>query len=393
MMKSNMFTIIKKEFARFFGDKRMVFSTILLPGLIIYVLYTLMGNVMSSQLISADDFVAECYVVNMPQELQSVMEELPAKWKVATNKETEGILESLAGKETDMLMIFPEEFMKQMNAYDVTSGEAAPNVEIYYNSSKPESADIYTMTVSLLQAFETSVTNKFDLNAGTVRYDMASEKDMTGQIFAMLLPMLLMIFLFSGCLSVAPESIAGEKERGTVATLLVTPMKRSSLAMGKIISLSCIALLSGLSSFMGTMLSLPNMMGTASGVDASYYQVKDYALLLGVILSTVLLLVSLISCISAFAKSIKEAAGLCSPLNILTMVVSLVPMMGSEDLKKIGMFFVPILNSVLCMNAIFSFEANTLHVILTIMANVMYAGVLTFVLTRIFNSEKAMFSK
>ena len=116
-------------------------------------------------------------------------------------------------------------------------------------------------------------------------------------------------------------------------------------------------------------------------------------MLLGVILSTVLLLVSLISCISALAKSIKEAAGLCSPLNILTMVVSLVPMMGGDDLKKIGMFFVPILNSVLCMNAIFSFEVNVMHVVLTIVANVLYTGLLTFVLTRIFNSERAMFSK
>lgn len=283
--------------------------------------------------------------------------------------------------------------MEQMNSYDVTSGTAAPNVEIYYNSSKPESADIRSMLVSLFSSYEASITNKFDVNAGTIKYDMASDRDMTGQIFAMMLPMLLMIFLFSGCLSVAPESIAGEKERGTIATLLVTPMKRSSLAVGKIVSLSCIALLSGLSSFIGTMLSMPNLMGAAGGLDTSFYTVGDYALLLGVILSTVLLLVSLISCISAFAKSIKEAAGLCSPLNILTMVVSLVPMMGTEDLKKLGMFFVPILNSVLCMNAIFSFEVNVMHVVLTIVANVLYAGALTFVLTRIFNSESAMFSK
>ena len=392
-MKSNMMTIIKKEFARFFGDKRMVISTILVPGLMIYILYTLMGNIMTSQWTSADDFVAECYVQNMPAELEPMLEQLPADWQSVGSSEILGIQEKLAEKATDMLVIFPENFMEKMYSYDVTGGTPAPNVEIYYNSSKPESADIRSMLVNLLEAYEASVTNKFDLNAGTTKYDMASERDMTGQIFAMMLPMLLMIFLFSGCLSVAPESIAGEKERGTIATLLVTPMKRSSLAVGKIVSLSCIALLSGLSSFIGTMLSMPNLMGAAGGLDTSYYTVSDYAMLLGVILSTVLLLVALISCISAFAKSIKEAAGLCSPLNILTMVVSLVPMMGSDDLKKIGMFFVPILNSVLCMNAIFSFEVNVMHVVLTILANVVYAGALTFVLTRIFNSESAMFSK
>lgn len=70
-------------------------------------------------------------------------------------------------------------------------------------------------------------------------------------IFSSMLPMLLMIFLFTGCMSVAPESIAGEKERGTIATLLVTPVKRSHIAIGKIIALSIIALLSGISSTLG----------------------------------------------------------------------------------------------------------------------------------------------
>jgi ABC-type Na+ efflux pump permease subunit len=59
----------------------------------------------------------------------------------------------------------------------------------------------------------------------------------------MILPFLILSFLFSGCLAVTPESIAGEKERGTIATLLVTPIKRRELAIGKIISLSILATL------------------------------------------------------------------------------------------------------------------------------------------------------
>lgn len=152
-------------------------------------------------------------------------------------------------------------------------------------------------------------------------------------------------------------------------------------------------MLSGLSSFIGTMLSLPSLMGSTSGLDTSYYTMKDYLLLLGVILSTVLVLVSLISIISAFAKSIKEASSTCSPLTILTIVVSLVPMMGGDMLKNLGMFFLPILNSVLCMNSIFSFQTEVTQVIVTIGMNLVYAGAMTFGLTRIFNSEKAMFSK
>ena len=71
---------------------------------------------------------------------------------------------------------------------------------------------------------------------------------------AMIMPMLMVSFLFSGSMGVAPEAIAGEKERGTMATLLVTPINRAHIAIGKILSLSVIALLSGLSSFLGVIL-------------------------------------------------------------------------------------------------------------------------------------------
>ncbi len=392
-MKSNMMTIVKKEFARFFGDKRMVFTTIFMPGLMIYILYTLMGNIMTKQFTAEDNYVAVGYVQNMPAEMEPMLEQFSVEWQDVTASETEGIRNAMTAKEADILVVFPENFMEVMGTYDVTSSAVAPNVEIYYNSAKPESAEIRSALVAMFNAYEASITNKFDVNAGSTKYDCASDKDMTGQMFALLLPMLLMNFLFSGCISVAPESISGEKERGTIATLLVTPMKRSSLALGKIISLSTISLLSGLSSFVGTMLSMPKLMGAAGGLDASYYTMGDYALLLGVILSTVLLIVALISVISAFAKSIKEASGICSPLMILTIVVSLVPMMGADILHSVGMHFVPILNSVLCMNAIFSFEVNTLNVLVSILSNIVYAGLLTLVLTRVFNSEKAMFSK
>ena len=391
-MKNNTLTIIKKEFARFFGDKRMVFTTVLMPGLLVYIMYTLMGNIMTSQFTSAENFVASGYVQNMPTELEPMLNQLPVEWQAVDASKIAAIQTDLAEKEADLLVLFPESFMEIINTYEVTSQTPAPNIEIYYNSAKPESAEVNALLIALLESYESALTNRFDINAASADYDLATEQDVTGQMFSMLLPMLLMTFSFSSCISVAPEAIAGEKERGTIATLLVTPMKRSSLALGKIISLSCIALLSGLSSFLGTMLSLPVLMGAAN-LDTSFYTMKDYALLLGVILSTVLLLVAFISLISAFAKSIKEASTTCSPLTILTMVVSLVPMMGADILDKTGMFFVPVLNSVLCMNNIFSFNANILNIAIAIGSNIIYAGLLTFLLTRVFNNEKAMFSK
>lgn len=392
-MKKDMMIIIKKEFARFFGDKRVVFTTILMPGLLIYLIYSFMGTGMRKQLDTDDGYVAAAYVQNMPEEFAPVLSELSAEWNPVSGEELEGIKTAIREKEADVLVIFPEDFIARTAAYEVTGGESAPNVEIYYNSTEAESEKLYSLLTEILNGYEASLANKLDINAGEGVYDLASEKDVTGQIFAMLLPMLLMTFMFTGCSAVAPESIAGEKERGTIATLLVTPMKRSSLALGKIISLSGIAILSGLSSFLGTMLSLPNLMGgEESGMDVSVYMISDYLLLLGIIFTTVLVMVALISIVSAFAKSIKEASTAVAPLMVVVMLISLTPMFGSGE-KSLGVFFIPLYNSVQSIHGIFSFTYQPLQVGITILVNLLSAGLFTWVLTRMFNNEKFMFSK
>ncbi len=394
-MKKDILTIIKKEFARFFGDKRMVFTTILMPGILIYVMYSFMGEGMMSQFDTDDTYVARAYVQNLPNELEAPFDSLSAEWTEVDAAGAEDIKVKLQEKEADVLVVFPENFTEDVAAYDVSTGAAAPNVGIYYNSTESESSKIYSMINQMLVDYEASMANKLDVNAGEEAYDCASDKDITGQIFSMMLPMLLMIFMFSGCMSLAPEAIAGEKERGTMATLLVTPMKRSALALGKIISISVISLLSGISSFLGTMLSLPKLMGGESnGVDMNVYVASDYALLLGLILSTVLLLVAILSVVSAYAKSIKEAGTYMSPIMMLVMGVSLVPMFaGTNTTKSLVNFFVPILNSVQCFHGIFAFSYEPIQIVITMVINLAVAGILTFVLTKMFNSEKVMFSK
>ena len=69
-MRKDMLTIIKKEFARFFGDKNLFFTTVIMPGLVIYIMYTIMGQGMMKQFMADDTYVADAYVVNLPDELK-----------------------------------------------------------------------------------------------------------------------------------------------------------------------------------------------------------------------------------------------------------------------------------------------------------------------------------
>lgn len=291
-------------------------------------------------------------------------------------------------------MVFPENFEADVLAYDsMTATTPAPQVALYYNSADTESTACYQIMASVLDGYEASMANKFDVNSGDEEYDLASKEDSTGQIFSMMLPMLLMIFLFSGCMAIAPESIAGEKERGTIATLLVTPMKREQLAMGKIISLGIIGLLSGISSFVGTMLSLPKLMGTESNaMDASVYSVTDYILLLLVILTTVLVLVGALAVISAFAKTVKEAGSMIMPLMVVVMVISVTSMLGSGAPKEFYWYLIPFYNSVQGMTGIFDFSYSGINIVACLVSNLIYTGILSVVLAKMFGSEKIMYS-
>lgn len=394
MKQNGILAIMRKELARFFSDKRMVVS-ILLPGVLIYVMYSFMGQAMGSLYGVEEDYVPTVQVVHLPDSVAGLVEtgggfnllEVDASAVVEAQS-------AVTDQTLDLLAVFPEDFDQAVAAYTPDSGQPAPNVALYYNTASTASQSAYMLLTSLLDGYEAQLANKFDINAGDKVYDLATEEDTAGTYFASLMPLLLMIFLYSGCVAVAPESIAGEKERGTIATMLITPIRRGDIAIGKILALALIALLSGASSAIGTVLALPKLMGAASdGLSANIYGVQDYLLLAAVILSTVVLLVTLISILSAFAKTVKEAQAYVMPLMILVMVLGVTAMFGGGAKTELWYYLIPLYNSVQCMVGVFSFSTVMAGVATALVANVIYTVLGVFVLARMFNSEKIIFSR
>lgn len=385
-----MAAIIKKEFARFFLDRRMLLTTVILPGLLIYVVYTIIGSFVSGLAGGAGAYSVA--VRNMSDYLSPVFGQSEV-FEISDATESDDYYKDMVSSgELDIYVIFPESFDADITEIVAGGGDSSPNVEIYYNSSNDNSSAAYSAFVGVLDAFEESISNVFDVNAGSADYDL-SQTSAANYILSAIVPMVLLVMLFSGCMAVAPESIAGEKERGTFATMLVTPVKRSHIAVGKIISLSCISLLSGMSSFLGLIMSLPNLMGgVIGGIDLSMFNAGHYFMMLGVMLATVLLLVAAISCISALAKSVKEANSYVGPLNIIVMVVGLLSsFVGSSGSPF--MYLIPVYNSAMLVTDVMALAASPLNFIITLVSNIVYAGLLVFLLTRMFNSEKIMFNK
>ena len=384
--------VFKKELKRYFTDKRMLMGLIL-PGLLIFLIYSLMGEFMMDMVAPSNEY--NIAIVNNPLEFRSLQE--VEGWIINVDniklEDKEENIAKLKEEELDLIIIYEEDFYDKMMSYDGNSSMAAPNIEIYFDSASTNSAMIYEYYQAAFQSIESSLVNKFNINSLGDIYDVSSLEDMTAQIMTMILPFLFVTLLFSGCMSVCSESIAGEKERGTIATLLVTPVKRSYLAIGKVVALSVTALVSAVSSFIGLMASLPKLMGGELDFSTSVYDLGTYISLLVVIISTVLIFTVILTMISTFAKSVKEASSYAIPVMIIVMVCGFGNFMSTTASSNPLLYLIPIFNSVQCITGVLSMSVDPLCFVVAIVANLIYFSLGIFILTRMFNSEKIMFQK
>ncbi len=303
-------------------------------------------------------------------------------------------IEMVELKALDLLIVYSPDFDAEVAAYDASSGTKAPQIEVYYNSSNTESSTYYNVVSELYAGYEATMTNKFDVNGDmNKQYDLATEEDMFASILGGLIPMLLIMMMISSCMSLTGDAIAGEKERGTIATLLATPVSRTSIAIGKILSISVMALMSAAVTCAALMASLPKLVAGMGDVSiANMLGVTDYVVLFAVVITTQLMIVSIFSVISAVAKTIKEAGGYSTPIYIVSILVAVYAgYMGAR--KNLYMFTIPIYNSAMILTEMFGAGYELVQVGVTCAANLMISMICVFILTRLFNSEKVMFSK
>ena len=384
----NAFIIMRKEFARFFKDPRLVLGTLILPWLLIFFVYTLLGSVFYEK---EPSYTLK--IVNPSASFAALFEEQDAyTLEEAEASQVEAIKGEIKEGKTDLLIVFPENFDAILvgGAYAPPGEESSPNVEVWYDSAQMRSATAYNTVAGLLDTLEDMVSSRFDVNLSGGG-DLSTKAEAEASYYAMLLPFLVLTFLFSGCLGIAPESIAGEKERGTIATLLVTPIRRSELVIGKICSLSVLSALSAISSFIGTFLAMPKLMGGNIGDMFAAYTAGDYLALFAVMLSAVLLIVCIISILSAYAKSVKEATAFAMPVMIIVMLLGLSSMIFGT-VKNPAAFLIPAYNCVQMMSQIFSRALSPVCLVITLASNAVYIGLLVFALTKMFKSEKCMFN-
>lgn len=380
------FVIVKKELKRFFTDKRMLMSLIL-PGILIFVLYSLMGTFIGDVFTPSDEYEYVICTENESATLDAYMQAVGYKYRTVTagKEEAEKLL---ADKEADLYISFSDGFDG--------AGENK-NVIIKYNSAKTESAKLFSALQAIyLQNAVENIEYRYTVNAGVENADLATEQDISKMMITMFVPFILLIFLVTGSIGVATESIAGEKERGTIATLLVTPVKREYIALGKIIALTITSLFSSLVSFVGLMGSLPKLIQTGGefAVDISVYGAGAIFGILGIILVSVMMFTMIMSILSTFAKSVKEASQLVMPAMIIVMLAGVTSMIGGGKVStNPALYLIPVYNCAQSLAMIFSGEFYGLCYLLTVLSDVAVVVVGVIILAKMFNNEKIMLNK
>ena len=360
---SSILAIFKKEIKRFFTDKRLLLSLIL-PGVLIFIIYSFMGSFLGDMLNTENtNYVVMVY--NQPTSLEQIntQEGLSITIEDGKDVDIESAIEKLKNEEIHLIIKYDENFDSKLLE------EPKPSVEIHYLSSSINSSTIMSYYSSMLNSLAIKDV-KYNLLPPV---DYSQEDDISSMIMTMIMPFLLVVLLATGCLAVSAESIAGEKERGTIATLLVTPVKREYIAIGKILALSVVSIISATSSFLGVLLSLPKLIGSSMGgenINLAFLGVKEYLAIFAILIVLVLLFNMVLSIISCYAKSVKEASQLSSPVLLIVVLVSVPSMvsMGSV-VESPFLYLIPIYNAMQALISCFASNINVLNLVLTIVSN------------------------
>lgn len=387
----NVQRIIKKEMDKIFKFPRIIFSTIILPGLLIFGIYAFMGMSMNKEVDKQIEYRSNIYFINSPAAFDEFVNASQAKIKVTKSQEPlADLLDKVKAGDIDAVVVFSDNFESKY-----FTDEAL--VTIYSNLGKSNSTQADSIMQQLINAYQQVELKKQNIDTNIFAIvsnnTITDNEKNTGQVLAMLLPMFIMTFVFAGALAIGADAIAGEKERGTLATLLMAPIKRNEIIIGKIISTAIISILSAMSSFVGVIASFPfskNIFQIDTNISYSF---THYAQIFIILLVLGLLSSSLILIASTFAKSTKEATSYAMPLYILAILASTISMFNNELPKEVLVYFIPIYNMTLGLKGIFTFDLTGIQFLYIIGSNIIVIVLTIFLLIRMFKSEKVMFNR
>ncbi len=389
--------IFKKELIDTLRDRRTLVSMILVPLLLFPLLIGISSRVMTSQIRKAQEKILNIAVTaqgNAGEFLDLLRAQKDIR--LVENLSLDSARSLIERDSLDACFVFSSDFDKQVAALK------AGDVTMYYKSTEQRSIE-KERSVDLLKRLEQKLRTrrlellKIDESVMKVvnlrQENIASVKEKIAGVIGGFLPYLFIIFCFLGSMYPAIDLAAGEKERGTLETLLTSPASRMEILFGKFGVVVLTGILTAAISIIGLYIGIiqtreipPELLSTILGI----LEFRSIIMLLSLLLPLTVFFAGILLSLSFFARSYKEAQSIISPMTIVIIVPAFVGLMPGMSLNVLTAC-IPILNVSLATKAIIADTASPLLLVEVYLSLIAMAFLALFFCARVFENETTIF--
>lgn len=343
-------TIFLKELKDILRDRRTIFMMFVIPFVLMPLLLSISIKIQMSQTKKAQEKTLRVGLLSYDNAAifrDSLLNRNDAR--IREDIEPDSIRPLIQQDRLDAAIILDKNFDEQV------SNMNAGAMELYFKSTEDMNVTRRRL-LSLIQDFERQLVSerfkRLAINENIVKairvqtHDIASAQERMGKTVGGFLPYIFVIFCFMGCMYPAIDLGAGEKERGTLETLLASPANRFQILTGKLGVIALAGIISAAISILGLyimvqkMAKLPaDIKDVIAGILTPHTVIMILSLLLPL---TIFIAASLLS-ISIFAKSFREAQSIIAPLNFIIIIPIFIGIFPGIKLDAITAM-IPILN-------------------------------------------------
>ncbi|MCZ8166343.1 ABC transporter permease [Silanimonas sp.] len=334
-------TVMLKELAEIFRDRKIIINGLLLSPLLFPILILGMGALAENR--AKTQLESELKLPIIGADIAPNLVAFLATQNIAAEAAPENPDALILSQEKDVILRIADDFATDWRA------SRAATVEILHDSSRQDSSIPVRRVERALQAYGRQagairlIARGVDPSLGTavsVTYrDLATPEAKRGMILAFL-PYLLILSAFLGGAYLVMDATAGERERQSLEPLLATPAGRGAIMSGKIAAACAFGMIGLLLTLLSFKLSFGFVdSGPFKGVDVSMVAV---AKLLLVLLPMVLIGTTLLTLISASVKTLKEAQSYMAFLMLLPILPTIILLVNPVK-NALWMFATPFL--------------------------------------------------
>ncbi len=382
-------------------DRRTLIISILLPTVIFPLIMFGIGKFSGDKQKEAEDKVIKVAFVEMNNYE-------PLQRLFTPEKDFE--LVNIEGSDYKELVLKGEANFIFQGESDLSLPQVSKKTEeivMHYKRSTSLDRVFYDRVMKVMDAFETNqrlalgkALNISNQNVKAInspidikKENYATKRERTGEIAGFFVAYILIGLAVAGAMYSAMEIGVGEKERGTLETLLLSPIAKRDIVMGKflvIFTTSFTSIVVTLTSYFVWAMIL-TFGGKAIGMDfLANISGQDLLLVAALLIPLTAIFASILLACSIYAKNMKEAQALMTPvmlLGFLPVMVTLIP--GVSLTWQTAM--IPVTNVALAMKDLIKGTVDYNLIAILLVSTLVVAGALLYFVTQFFKKEKVLF--